>query len=527
MDIRMFSRDINDKKNIYRIIYIACILIIFGITVAILIQKKSLNTLIRNISSSNEYKCTNCNVLLVSMDSCRARDIECYGYNRETMPNLCKLAERGTLFKNAFSNAHWTLPSHAAIFTGLYPTINKVNQMYDKLGSDTPLLPNILQENGYNTYFYSHKDDWTIPIDDVYYRGISQVDSDGHDLYGYKPGYIDKALQTLENNNKQGNKSFIFFHSYMCHDPYVIENEPKRFTTETYPDIPLRRDEIFYPFTEGFYQYLLKRIPEIVAYEGSEFFYKNIMVQQLYNTLLLSPQSWDNKTKYKHALASLEQTEELFRGLYLEYYYFRTVNPNNKSQMKYLQALYDQKLNLLDDKIIKKIYDTIMNTDLKQNTIILITADHGEEFGEHGQTTHKTLYDYNLQIPFVLYVPNTKPRTILQQVQSVDITPTLLDILNIHHSYSFNGVTLTPLLRGKPIGDRLLIAENYYKTGSYKAIRSEKWKLFVSIENKHIIPYELYDIDIDPNETINMLSDNLIIANNIIKDYIKAYPNYY
>ena len=69
----------------------------------------------------NKPICDHCNVILISLDTLGANHLPCYGYERNTSPNLCNFAKENVFFTNAFSNASWTLPSHFSIFTSLYP----------------------------------------------------------------------------------------------------------------------------------------------------------------------------------------------------------------------------------------------------------------------------------------------------------------------------------------------------------------------------------------------------------------------
>ena len=65
------------------------------------------------------------NIVLIIMDATRRDHLSCYGYRRNTTPNIDIIAYESTLFQNAFSNAPWTVPSHASLFTGLFPSEHK------------------------------------------------------------------------------------------------------------------------------------------------------------------------------------------------------------------------------------------------------------------------------------------------------------------------------------------------------------------------------------------------------------------
>src|SRR4029078_11710125 len=87
------------------------------------------------LRTSQKLKCPNCNVILVSVDTLGSNHLPCYGYYRNTAPNLCKFANDNVLFFHSYSNASWTLPSHFSMFTALYPKHHGVNEDNDVLGS--------------------------------------------------------------------------------------------------------------------------------------------------------------------------------------------------------------------------------------------------------------------------------------------------------------------------------------------------------------------------------------------------------
>jgi len=95
------------------------------------------------------------NVLLIVVDAMRADHLSCYGYERSTSPNFDQLAARGVLFENAIAASSWTLPSHASMFTGLYPKQHLAQRFQDSLGATVPILAKELERLGYRTGAFS------------------------------------------------------------------------------------------------------------------------------------------------------------------------------------------------------------------------------------------------------------------------------------------------------------------------------------------------------------------------------------
>ncbi|ABY34573.1 MAG TPA: DUF229 domain-containing protein [Chloroflexus aurantiacus] len=90
-------------------------------------------------------------IVLIVLDTQRRDRLSCYGYSRPTSPHLDELAAESTLFHRVFTAAHWTIPSHASMFTGLYPSEHATNQSYAALPAGIPTLAERLRAGGYMT----------------------------------------------------------------------------------------------------------------------------------------------------------------------------------------------------------------------------------------------------------------------------------------------------------------------------------------------------------------------------------------
>lgn len=96
------------------------------------------------------------NILLIILDTLRRDHLSGYGYTRNTSPYLDEFSTQATVFERAIAPAQWTIPSHASIFTGLYPSTHQVTQASDKLSGSYPTLAEILQVDGYHTVGFSN-----------------------------------------------------------------------------------------------------------------------------------------------------------------------------------------------------------------------------------------------------------------------------------------------------------------------------------------------------------------------------------
>ena len=454
--------------------------------------------------SSQKPLCKDCNVIIMTLDSCSAKNIQCYGYDRATMPNLCKFASEHLLFTNSFSNATWTLPSHVSLMTGLLPSHHQIDDEWqDALDKKVPLLPEVLQQHGYETILYQDRNAGILPIDLVYNRGITEIDGQ------YT---IGKLFRRLELNASQGKKTFFTYYNSICHEPNRIGYGPKIFTTDSYPEIPVGPENNDISFTKEFFEFLKKNLPKILKTNA-------------YGTATASIRSlFDRMEKSR----SFEEAKSLFldnknfpdlsiRGqMYWDYIYSSYINVRDKKMMAYLKALYDQQLLELDANEIAEFVTKYNTSDLKDRTIVIISAEHGQEFGEHGVFGHSTLYEPNIRVPLIMSIPGQSPQVITNPVQIVDIMPTILDLVGVTNTIEFDGKSIVPAVIGDQFPERMLIAE--WAAGVTKTIRKGDWKLFMKLKDGEYIPYELYNLKNDPDESINLLVPNLQLVYSIIRD---------
>ena len=183
-------------------------------------------------------------------------------------------------------------------------------------------------------------------------------------------------------------------------------------------------------------------------------------------------------------------------------------------------ALYDGQLRGLDH-FIKKLYERMTRWKLHRNTLLVITADHGEELFEHGfighasTAIHATMYDEVLKIPLVFYAPSrlTGGLILKGQARQVDIMPTIQDIVGFPIPKSIHGVSLLPRMKGKG-EERSLpaisesISAGYQSTPEQertvlRSIRTEDWKL-VCTQGSEVEVCELFNLRKDPDETTDL-----------------------
>jgi len=193
----------------------------------------------------------------------------------------------------------------------------------------------------------------------------------------------------------------------------------------------------------------------------------------------------------------------------------RGVADFSKRDTAWVDGLYDGQVRRLDDRLFAPLRVKLKERGLWDNTLVIISADHGEELLDHELIGHVStykegrLYDPVIRIPLVLWGPGFFPsgRVVETPVQCIDLMPTLLAGLGLEGPNSVQGQSLWPLIEGRPgWKDRPMFcetsgggytadAEAYAKR--YRAVRTKRWKLTYASPEDH---YALYDLSQDPGE---------------------------
>jgi len=167
---------------------------------------------------------------------------------------------------------------------------------------------------------------------------------------------------------------------------------------------------------------------------------------------------------------------------------------------RYARALYRAEIAAIDDAV-GDFVDALARDGILEETALVITADHGEEFWDHGQFEHgHTLYEELVHVPLVMRVPGgDAPRTIGQRVGLLDVMPTLHELLGVARPAAFEGRSLVPLLGGaRPDAEAEAFSEAILYGPEWKAVTGERWKL---VRRESDGSRALFDLETDPGET--------------------------
>ncbi|MHA1272429.1 MAG: sulfatase-like hydrolase/transferase, partial [Promethearchaeota archaeon] len=388
--------------------------------------------------------------------ACRADHLGCYGYNRNTSPNLDEFAKDSILFLNAFSQSHWTLPTHMSMFTSLYPSSHEI-YLNRRLDKNIKTLPQILRKNGYQCYgFVSHL---RLSPNYGYSRGFDYYIYKEYDRWKEQATAEDIILKTIKYLNENCHRNnFIFLHFFDIHSPYIPSNN-----------------------------YYLK-----------------------FNPI------------YRGKITGRERDLDLFQKP-LKNIFTKPLNYIPKRDFEHIVALYDGEILHLDE-LLGMLFDKLKHLNIYDDSLIIITADHGEELFDHENMGHNTIYDEIIKIPLMIKLPssfNISGMKIHHLVQgNIDLYPTILDLAEISIPSSIQGKTLVPLINKEKFPEYQHVNEVFSERVSNWnlqeygiAIRTLKYKYiytthfditkFTNFKREDEIK-ELYDLTNDPLEKNNI-----------------------
>jgi arylsulfatase A-like enzyme len=336
------------------------------------------------------------NVLVIVVDTLRADHLSTYGYARPTSPYLTQLAAEGTLFESAIAPSSWTLPVHASLLTGLYPSAHGVESDGALLGWDYPTLGEGFMARGYRTAAFSAN---TL----LFCR-----------RRGFRRGFIH-----FEDDFQSVGSSFAqtFYGDLVKHLLFRLQLKRDLFGRRSAAEI----NDHALRWVDG------DRRPFFMVLNYLD-------VHDPYRP----PEPYLHRyTKMKDPRSRASE----------HWAWFEQVTPQQRQGM--LDA-YDGAINLVDDQI-QQLLQQLKQRRLDRNTVVVITSDHGESFGEHGLMTHgSSLYRELIHVPLMFWAPGRIPagRRIATPVSLTSLPATLLEEVGEAHHSEFPQISLQRLWNG-------------------------------------------------------------------------------
>jgi arylsulfatase A-like enzyme/Flp pilus assembly protein TadD len=163
------------------------------------------------------------------------------------------------------------------------------------------------------------------------------------------------------------------------------------------------------------------------------------------------------------------------------------------------------------DSLLGTLLDVLEARGLSDSTAVVVTADHGESLGEHGEDTHGFfLYQSTLRVPLLVRAPSLPAgRRITDVARTVDIAPTVLEILGVEAPAGFDGVSLLATPLDRDVYSETLLPRLHYGWSELRSLRRKNWKLVLAPRA------ELYDLQADPGEERNLILEQGAVASDL------------
>lgn len=403
------------------------------------------------------------NVLLVTVDSLRADHVGCYGYDRETTPVLDGIADDAAVFENTFAHACSTRPSFPTILTSSYPMMYGG---YENLSTERTLISEVFDEAGYRTGGF-HSNAYLNP-EFGYGRGFDTFHDSMTD-----PGALARLRQFVKNNlDKDG---LIYQTLASAFD--TAERQAGANIGSAYVDADKITDHAIEWLEGG-------------TSDTDDFLWVHYMdVHHPY----LPPEEFQREFR--------DEPISERRAIQLRRKFIQDPDEVTDEELADIIDLYDAEIRFTDSEI-GRLLDAADRT--WDDYTVAVTADHGEEFKDHGEFSHfAKFYDEVLHVPLI-YRDNTYDGRYDDLVGLLDVSPTLVDSAGLDVPSNFYGASLQSLLeddswdRTEILGDWAADMDGDRRY----AYRDHEWKYIQRPRGE-----ELYDLTEDPNEQENLIDE--------------------
>jgi arylsulfatase A-like enzyme len=396
------------------------------------------------------------NILLISIDTLRADHLSSYGYSRVTSPVLDALAAEGALFENVFAQRAETWPSMTSILTSLYPHEHGVRHNGESLQATIPILPQLLKPHGYQTAAFLGN------MKTAPHRGFDEKKISS--TVQRDVGVNEAAMGWLRERARE--PFFAWVHYVGPHRPY---SPPKR-------------------FAERF----------VTEYDGP-------IAGATFEAL--------SRVTLEKTVLSVED-------------------------VAHVAGLYDGEIAFVDSAI-GVLLRALEERGASENTLVVIVGDHGEALYDRNFYFYHTcsIYDSTLHIPLILRWPGVVPAgtRVERVVEGIDIVPTIFELVGLPVLERFSGRSVAALATGASAQRQMGApdARAFSELGpEVRSIRTRRWRYVENGGSKppdcrpyrdawqqgradvgyEIAQRELYDLESDPDESVNVVDAHPDVA---------------
>jgi arylsulfatase A-like enzyme len=393
------------------------------------------------------------NVIVILVESLRGDQLMAYGGREGVMPAVNALAEDSRVFTNAYAQSSHSNYADLGPLSSQYPLRSGEMYLYpENAGYPHLMLHDLLHESGYRTAIFSSQNE--------HWGGmLNFLETDGLDHLLHAGNYSGK----LKQQRTEGGLSRLMIGDRPSGkiDDRVTVNEALRW-------IDADREQPF-------------------------FIYMNLQTSHL---------PYDVPADFPRRFVTDPKRMPVYLGpahLQVE-------------SLQHLKDLYADSLYYIDAQLVR-LFDHLRAGDRLDNTIIVVSADTGTAFQEHGVNGNGAdLYNEVVKVPLVIYAPGLEPGASDELVQHIDIPPAILELLGMPAHPAFQGVSV--FSRQRPASSPVFLVAQTPLTRQYALVKDD-WKLIVDVNRQR---HFLYDLADDPGERHDVLADNPQLGNELLQE---------
>ncbi len=458
-------------------------------------------------------------IIFIVLDTQRADRLGCYGHSRKLTPNLDRFAKQGALFAQGIAPAQWTIPSHASMFTGLYPTAHQVTQSNNTLSVEHPVLTEQLEGVGYETVAFCNNPLVGV-LDNGFKRGFKQ-------FYNYGGG----------SPNPYGR--FANLHPLVKRALDAVTNGFRR-ATEPIPKFVTETD---WAFRISINEWVTPLWLRMANFKGQN--------ERSTRHVAKFVQDWDTRTddkplfmffnlmethfpfwppaKYMEQVAPYLLTDKKAQAIMQrwnrEAYRWAAplAEPMDELESRVLNDLYDAEVAYQDD-YLAQLFEALSRRKNAENTLTIIVGDHGDGLGDHGYVGHAfNAFQELVHVPLMVNWPGevSAETHISQPVSTRRVFHTMLEAAGVEWRESVDEPHLSLLnaIDGNDPEHETAFAEVYPPLNMVDVVRHRQPELLEQFDctslKRAIVQHDwkLTHTDAKPEALYNLETDALELDN--------------
>lgn len=364
------------------------------------------------------------NIVLIVLDTHRRDRLTTYGYHRATTSNIDHFAQQATVFDNGISPAQWTIPAHASMFTGEYPTTHQTLQPHSCLDGRFDTVANLLRANGFQTTGFCNN-----PLVGVLNNGLKR----GFDKFYNYCGAVPSVPDSSNHLPRPLNKIWEWYTQQLRKASYPLQNAFAQsdllFQLSLHPKfVPVwSKLANFKGHTANSIRDVRDFLAKTQSSSKPQFVFLNLMETHLPYS---PPDTFIDK--FAPYFKESRQTRDFMRRYNVETFHWLSplVEPLEDLKAAVLNDLYDAEVNY-QDHLLSPLLEQLSQAD---NTLTIIVADHGEGIGEHNFMGHSFVaYQELVHVPLIIRFPDgaAAGQHVTTTVSTRRIFHTLLNAANI------------------------------------------------------------------------------------------------